>query len=130
MHLWCWVLRLLLWERNRRSGYLLLFCFLKNAVLALQILCMMDIWQYRRKLAYAWTDRWASSAFLFSFVLMSLFLEHTDYTGMRSLVLAWDDITNDAMLSFLAGTRNLMKIIVSRFKLREVQLRIIEFYFE
>ena len=116
--------------KNRRSGRLLLFCFLKNAVLALQILCMMGMWQYRRKLAYAWTDRWASSAFLCSFVLMSLFLEHTDYTGMRSLVLARDDITNDAMLSFLAGTRNLMKIIVSRFKLREVQLRIIEFYFE
>ena len=91
---------------------------------------MMGMWQYRRKLAYAWTDGWASSAFLCSFVLMSLFFEHTDYTGMRSLVLARDDITNDAMLSFLAGTRNLMKIIVSRFKLREVQLRIIEFYFE
>ena len=45
---------------------------------------------------------------LHSYVLMSLFLEHTDYTGMRSLVLARDDITNDAMLSFLAGTRNLM----------------------
>ena len=78
-------------EKNKRSGCLLLFCFLKNAVLALQILCMMDMWLYRRKLAYAWTDRWASSAFLCSFVLMSLFLEHTDYAGMRSLVLARDD---------------------------------------
>ena len=35
-----------------------------------------------------------------------------------------------ATASFMAGTKNLMKIIVSRFKLREVQLRIIEFYFE
>ena len=119
VHLWCDEYLLYFCKKNRICGYLLLFCFLKNAVLALQILCMMDMWQYRRKLAYAWTDRWASSAFLCSFVLMSLFLEHTDYTGMRSLVLARDDITNDAMLSFLAGTRNLMKIIVSRFKLRE-----------
>ena len=59
---------------------------------------MMGMWQYRRKLAYAWTDGayawtdgWASSAFLCSFVLMSLFLEHTDYAGMRPLVLARDD---------------------------------------
>ena len=48
------------------------FVFLKNAVLALQILCMMDMWQDRQKLAYAWTGGWTSSAFLCSFVLMSL----------------------------------------------------------
>ena len=67
------------------------FVFLKNAVLALQILCMMDMWQDRRELAYAWTGGWTSSAFLCSFVLMSLFRAHTDYVGMRSLVLARDD---------------------------------------
>ena len=31
------------------------FVFIKNAVLALQILCMMGMWLNRRKLAYAWT---------------------------------------------------------------------------
>ena len=60
---------LLLWQEQREMPTT--FCFLKNAVLALQILCMMGMWLYRRKLAYAWTDGWASSAFLCSFVLMS-----------------------------------------------------------
>ena len=50
------------------------FVFIKNAVLALQILCMMGMWQDRRKLAYAWTGGWTSSAFLCSFVLLSLFI--------------------------------------------------------
>ena len=47
------------------------FVSFKNAVLALQILCMMGMWMFRRKLAYAWTDVCASSAFLCSFVLLS-----------------------------------------------------------
>ena len=61
---------LLLFGQKQR-GMPTTFCFFKNAVLALQILCMMDRWPYRRKLAYAWTDGWASFAFLCSFVLMS-----------------------------------------------------------
>ena len=47
------------------------FVFIKNAVLALQIFCMMDMWLDRQELAYAWTGGWASSAFLCSFVLLS-----------------------------------------------------------
>ena len=91
VHLRCWEYYSTFVEKNKRSGCLLLFCIFKNAVLALQILCMMGMWLDWRKLAYAWTDGWASSAFLCSFVLMSLFIEHTDYAGMRSLVLARDD---------------------------------------
>ena len=45
--------------------------FVKNAVLALQIFCMMDRWMCGRKLVYARTDKRTSSAFLCSFVLVS-----------------------------------------------------------
>ena len=49
-------LRLFCLGKNK-GGYLLPFVSFKNAVLALQILCMMDMWMFRRKLAYAWTDK-------------------------------------------------------------------------
>ena len=45
-------LRLFCLGKNK-GGYLLPFVSFKNAVLALQILCMMGMWPYRRKLAYA-----------------------------------------------------------------------------
>ena len=63
-------LRLFCLGKNK-GGYLLPFVSFKNSVLALQILCMMGMWLDRRKLAYAWTDVCASSAFLCSFVLLS-----------------------------------------------------------
>ena len=63
-------LRLFCLGKNK-GGCLLPFVAFKNAALALQILCMMGTWMFRRKLAYAWTGGWTSSAFLCSFVLMS-----------------------------------------------------------
>ena len=66
-------LRLFCLGKNK-GGCLLPFVSFKNAVLALQILCMMSMWLFRRKLAYAWTDGWTSSAFLCSFVLLSWFI--------------------------------------------------------
>ena len=66
-------LRLIFVGKEQKKSILFpIFCSYKNAVLALQILCMMDMWMFRQKLAYAWTNEWASSAFLCSFVLMSL----------------------------------------------------------
>ena len=56
---------------KNKGGCLLPFVAFKNAVLALQILCMMGTWMFRWKLAYAWTGGWTSSAFLCSFVLLS-----------------------------------------------------------
>ena len=55
---------------KNKGGCLLPFVAFKNAVLALQILCMMGTWMFRWKLAYAWTGGWTSSAFLCSFVLI------------------------------------------------------------
>ena len=64
-------LRLFCLGKNK-GGCLLPFVSFKNAVLALQIICMMGMWPYRQELAYAWTDGWASFAFLCSSVLLSL----------------------------------------------------------
>ena len=82
--------------KERRSGCLIPFVPFKNAVLALQILCMMGMWLYRQKLAYAWTDRWTSSAFLCSFVLISFYLS---LCALVSIVLSlrWDPWSSPGM---------------------------------
>ena len=70
--------------------------FIKNAVLALQIFCMMDKWMCGRKLAYVRTDKWTSSAFLCSFVLMSFYLS---LCALVSIVLSlrWDPWSSPGM---------------------------------
>ena len=72
------------WRTEEAGVFYSFFVSFKNAVLTLQILCMMGMWQYRQELAYAWTDGWASSAFLCSFVLMSWLF------GCILLVVKWD----------------------------------------
>ena len=51
--------------------YPLLFCSSRIRCKALQIFCMMDRWMRGRKLDYVRTDKWTSSVFLCSFVLVS-----------------------------------------------------------